>query len=236
MLIVEVFNEIYMNSVESNGIHGVDFIRHKGTGNIIKISEYIKLEGKEKKAYKIVKHLGIKQEIKKNIWLFCLFTSQKTTQLNDFIIYNTELTGNFHRYINYPIIVDNPTLCEYFIFHSDIQSFPDYCKNYIESSKNMYAATLDIFQNSFDAYIKTLYRANFNNPITIENRIFKYYKGKQDILMSYSNSKDFMRYIEITNEDLIGFIDKVFEGKNINGKDILKKSIKEVKYDNKILF
>jgi len=235
ILIEEGFNKIYMNSIESNGIHGVDFIKHKWTGNIIKISEYAKMGKAERKDYKIIKHLGIKQEIKENIWLFCLFTSQKTTELNNFIIYNTELTDNFHKYINYPIIVENSTLCEYFIFHSDIQNFPNYCKSYIELSGNKYNATLDIFKDSFDAYIKTLYRADFNNPITIENKILRYYKGEQDILMSYSNSTNSIRYMEITNQDLINFIYKVFEGKNINNEDILKKSIKEIRDNKKIL-
>jgi hypothetical protein len=67
ILIEEGFNKIYMNSIESNGIHGVDFIKHKWTGNIIKISEYAKMGKAERKDYKIIKHLGIKQEIKENI-------------------------------------------------------------------------------------------------------------------------------------------------------------------------
>jgi hypothetical protein len=61
ILIEEGFNKIYMNSIESNGIHGVDFIKHKWTGNIIKMGKA------ERKDYKIIKHLGIKQEIKENI-------------------------------------------------------------------------------------------------------------------------------------------------------------------------
>ena len=231
----ETINQIYMNSIQCNGIHGVDFIRHRIKGDIIKISHYLNLDNISKKEYMITKHLGIKQEIKENIWIFCLFTSQKTTELNNFIIYNTELTNSFHKYINYPIIVENSTLCEYFLFHDDIQNYPKYCKNYIMLSKDPYKAVLHIFGDSLEAYLKTLYKADFNKPITIENAIYKYYEGRQDILMNYSKSTNFMRYINISNENIIEFTYKIFKGKNIKGEDIIQKSIKEVKYNNKVL-
>ena len=164
-----------------------------------------------------------------------MFTSHKTTEINNFIIYNTELTNNFHKYINHPIIVENSSLCEYFLFHDNIQDYPNYCKNYITSSKDPHKAILNILGDSLEAYLKTLYRADFNNPITIENAIYKYYEGKQNILMDYSKSTNFMRYIGISNEDIIDFTYKVFDGKNIKGEGIIEKSIKEIKYNNKIL-
>ena len=235
ILVEDMFNQVYMNSIQSNGIHGVDFIRHRKKGDIIKILDYINLSEKGKKEYKINKHLGIKQELKENIWIFCLFTSHKTTELSDFIIYNTELTNNFHKYINHPIIVENSSLCEYFLFHDNIEHYPNYCKNYIISSKNPYEAVLKILGDSLEAYLKTLYGANFNEPITIENAIYKYYEGKQNILMNYSRSTNFMRYMSISNKDIIEFTYKIFEGKNIKDENIIQKSIKEIKYNNKVL-
>jgi len=235
ILAEDMFNQVYMNSIQSNGIHGVDFIRHRKKGDIIKILDYLNLDKRDKKEYIITKHLGIKQELKENIWIFCLFTSHKTTEINNFIIYNTELTNNFHKYINHPIIVENSSLCEYFLFHDNIQDYPNYCKNYITSSKDPHKAILNILGDSLEAYLKTLYRADFNNPITIENAIYKYYEGKQNILMNYSKSTNFMRYIGISNEDIIDFTYKVFDGKNIKGEGIIEKSIKEIKYNNKIL-
>jgi hypothetical protein len=63
----ETINQIYMNSIQCNGIHGVDFIRHRIKGDIIKISHYLNLDNISKKEYMITKHLCIKQEIKENI-------------------------------------------------------------------------------------------------------------------------------------------------------------------------
>jgi hypothetical protein len=122
-------------------------------------------------------------------------------------------------------------LCEYFLFHDSIEHYP----NYIISSKNPYEAVLNILGDSLEAYLKTLYGANFNEPITIENAIYKYYKGKQNILMNYSRSTNFMRYMSISNKDIIEFTYKIFEGKNIKDENIIQKSIKEIKYNNKVL-
>jgi beta-mannanase len=63
-LLEESLNQIYISSLECNGIHGVDFIRNKKKGNVIKIADYLKLDNAAKKEYKRIKHLGIKQEIK----------------------------------------------------------------------------------------------------------------------------------------------------------------------------
>jgi hypothetical protein len=101
-------------------------------------------------------------------------------------------------------------LCEYFLFHDNIEHYPNYCKNYIISSKNPYEAVLKILGDSLEAYLKTLYGANFNEPITIENAIYKYYEGKQNILMNYSRSTNFMRYMSISNKDIIEFDENLF--------------------------
>lgn len=235
-LIEEVFNQIYINSLECNGIHGVDFIRHKKSGNVIKIMDYLKLDNATKREYKRIKHLGIKQEIKKNVWILCLFTTSKVTQMNEFMVNNTILTNNFHQYINYPIIVENSTLCEYFIFHSDLTQFPEYCKNYITlSSKDMDTRMSEIMVDAIKGYKTTLYSADFQNPLSILDSLYKHYEGRQDIFMNYDRDTKHLRHLEITNDDLINFIDNVFEGKNIHGEDMLKKSINEIKSNNKIM-
>jgi hypothetical protein len=58
---------LYINSLNSNGIHGVHFIKNKYNGNIIKIKDFKALSQLEVRDYSIVKHLGIKQEIKEDI-------------------------------------------------------------------------------------------------------------------------------------------------------------------------
>jgi hypothetical protein len=53
--------------------------------------------------------------------------------------------------------------------------------------------------------------------------------------MNYDRSTKHLIHLKIKNDDIINFIDNVFEGKNIHGEDILKKSINEIKDINKII-
>jgi len=228
---------LYINSLNSNGIHGVHFIKNKYNGNIIKIKDFKTLPQLQIKDYSIIKHLGIKQEIKKDIWVFCLFTSKAFMQVGDVIIYNTELTNNLNKYVNYPIIVKNSVLCEYFIFYDNIESYPSYCKKYITSNKCLEENTMQLFNDSMDAYLKTLWRADFNNPITIQDEIYNYYKNKSLLfnnqeIMVYSNSVEYLHFLDITNTDLIKFIENVFKLKNIKGENIIEKSMYNTTYKN----
>lgn len=235
-LLEENFYQIYISSLECNGIHGIDFMRNKKNGNIVRIMDYLKLDTASKKEYKRIKHLGIKQEIKEDIWILCLFTSSKVTKMSQFMVYNTTLSDNFHQYINYPIIVHNSTLCEYFIFHNDLNEFPDYCKNYItSSSKNIDLRLLEIMMDAIKGYETTLNVADFREPLSIQDSLYKYYEGRQDIFMNYDRDTKHLKHLEIRNDDIMNFIDNVFEGKNIHGEDILKKSIDEIKSSNKII-
>ena len=228
---------LYINSLNSNGIHGVHFIKNKYNGNIIKIKDFKALSQLEVRDYSIVKHLGIKQEIKEDIWVFCLFTSKAFMQIGDMMIYNTEITNSLNKYINHPIIVKNSVLCEYFVFYDNIESYPSYCRKYITSNKNLEENTLQLFNESMDAYLRTLWGANFNNPITIQDQIYNYYKNESSLfnnkeIMKYSNSVEYLHFLDITNTDLIKFVENVFKFKNIKGENIIEKSMYNTTYKN----
>ncbi len=116
LFMLENFEQIYINSLNFNGIHNFTFIKNIKSSKIIKITDFIKIPLEEWKNYQFINHIGIKQEIKNNIWMVSLFTSQKFFELDGIIYNNLELTENIHKYINHPIIVDNNTFCEFFLF------------------------------------------------------------------------------------------------------------------------
>jgi hypothetical protein len=93
----------------------------------------------------------------------------------------------------------------------------------------------EIMIDAIKGYKTTLYSADFQNPLSILDSLYKHYEGKQDIFMNYDRDTKHLRHLEITNDDLINFIDNVFEGKNIHGEDMIKKSISEIKSNNKIM-
>jgi hypothetical protein len=99
----------------------------------------------------------------------------------------------------------------------------------------MDARLSEVMLDAIEGYKKTLYVADFQNPLSILDGLYKYYAGKQDIFMNYDRDAKHLIHLEITNDDIINFIDNVFEGKNIHGESMLKKSINEIKSNNNIL-
>jgi hypothetical protein len=227
--IIQNFEEIYTNSINLNGIHGVDFYRNLKTREIIKIKDYLNLDNSDKKYYKKFNHLGVKQKIKDDVWIFCMFTSQAFIEMNTIKILNMELTDNIHKYVNKPIIVNNTTLCEYFIFHNNIEKYPKYCKEYIFSSKDVYANLIEIQEDSIKGYKLSLYAYDFNNPITLEEWIHECFKNKNNFLvkkeLKYGTDPEYLRLIELTNTDIFIFINQILDNKNIYGENLINSEI-----------
>jgi len=103
------------------------------------------------------------------------------------------------------------------------------------SPKGIDIRMLEIVNDAVEGYKTTLRVADFDDPLSIQDRLYKYYEGRQDIFMNYDRSTKHLIHLKIKNDDIINFIDNVFEGKNIHGEDILKKSINEIKDINKII-
>lgn len=228
LLQITDWGELYINSINCNGIHGVDFYKNIKTNEIIKILDYIKLDKIAKKDYKVFKHIGIKQEIKDDVWTFCLFTSKKVMYMNSLMFMNLELTSNIHQYINYPLIVNNKTLCEYFIFHDNLNEFPKYCIKSIDVSNNIeiiFKNTLELYIDSIHGYRKALFGYNFNNPNVILDSIYKQYINKNNFLienkLQYGKDVEYLRYLGLTNTDIINFVNNILENKNIHGVNII---------------
>ena len=123
------------------------------------------------------------------------------------------------------------------ISYDSIDNYPSYCKKYITSNKNIEGNTLQLFNESMKAYVDTLWAANFNNPITIQDKIYNYSQNKKLIfnnqeIMLYSDSVEYLHFLNITNSDLIRFIDNVFKFKNIKGENIIERSMYNTTYKN----
>lgn len=221
-----LLEETYINSLNCNGIHGVKFIRDIKLNKIIKWYDYNLMTPYEKKYCKIFTHLGIKHQIKDDIWALTLATSQTITEINNFKFFNMQLSNNVHRYINPPIIGNNSIISEYFVFENSISSYPKYCTDLLVAGNEVEILN-KIHEDMLEAYKKSLWKYNFNNTIIVQDWIFNSYKIKLDLIrdenLIYENSKDYLKFKEITNTDIIIFIENVFENKNIKGEKFIKK-------------
>ena len=229
LFMIENFEQIYINSLNFNGIHNFTFIKNIKSSKIIKITDFIKIPLEEWKSYQFINHIGIKQEIKNNIWMVSLFTSQKFFELDGIIYNNLELTENIHKYINHPIIVDNNTFCEFFFISDSFNTLPKYCKDLIINLNNE-SIIIKIHEDCLTGYKKMLFNYNFNKPMVLYDKAFKFLKNKSIISwdqvtnnLVFEESKEFMNYLGITKNDIDLFIKCIFENTNIKGENLIKK-------------
>ncbi len=228
--IYEILNldEVYMNTLKSNGIHAISFVKNRNTYEIVKWEFYNSLNTYEKRNYKIFTHLGLKHEIKDDLWCMSMTTSQRIIEINSISIQNIELTNNFHKFMNQPIIAHNSILSQYFKFDENIYSYPEYCKQYIKIG-NMVENTLEIQKDLIKGYNLSLYKANFNEPYIMSDYIFNYYKlntpfySDNNEVLKYQKSEDYLNFRGISPSNLIQFTENALNGKNVKGEDLIKK-------------
>ena len=225
---LENFEQIYVNSLKFNGIHNFTFISHIKSGKILRIVDFLALSSEQWKDYRFISHLGIKQEIKNDIWMVSLFTSSKIFQLDNIIYNNIELTDNIHKYISHSVIVNNNTFCQFFLISDSFNTLPNYCKNLI-STVNHESIIMKIYEDCLTGYKKMLFTYNFNNPTVICDTTFKFLKNKSIISydevtynLEFENSKEFIDYLGLTKHDIELFIKAIFNNTNIKGENLIK--------------
>lgn len=158
-------------------------------------------------------------------------TSSKITQINQFTMYNIELSNNLFRYINRPIFINNSTFSEYIIINDNFNNYPQYVKKEVYSHVNMQEG-LNILANYMkEAYLKSLYACNFNDPCVLYDIQYQYYKlEKMDPIpkLKYRIDIEYLRQRNIANKDIIDLVENMLKGKNIDGENLFK--INHIKY------
>ncbi len=119
----------YTQVLETNVPHSFDFFTLNG--KLIKYTDYYLLNQNKYKNIKRFRHVGVKQKLTEDLWIFSLFASQNYTMLYDNIIMkNIQLSQNMHKNVNPAIIISNKTFSEYFVVSNNLGDLLLYAKEH----------------------------------------------------------------------------------------------------------
>ena len=158
--ILLLIGEQYLLSYNSNGVHVFKMYFHKN--KMIKYHQYLSLQNKLSEDLYILSHVGMRQQLTQNFWLFTLFTSKSTTMLNDNVVMNNiQLYNNIHKFVNPIIIISNSNFSDYVTISNLLSDFPKY-----QSIKQWDALNQSkmIIEHSVKGFKLSVEQSNFNTP------------------------------------------------------------------------
>lgn len=221
-------NQEFQISYNANGVHAFKFYTYKG--KIITFSDYSIFKKYEPLKCSSYIHVGVKQQLTNDLWIFALFTSNTSTFLNELItMQNIYLNNNnMHYYVNQALITSNEILSSYYTVSNNIYHFPNYCNKINTDHKKL-------ILDSVEGYKEAILASDFNRPISVIDTILEQYLDinarasvkftKPNAILTYSQKVEYLRFWGLKSSDIIDFTNNFEKNKNIHNQSFYKSDL-----------
>ena len=169
---------MFKQSFESNGVHTFKFYTCRdnfGKKWLIKYSDFLKYSQSQNNfRFSQISHVGFKQQLLKDFWIFSLFTSKASSENGFQIIENIALQDNMFSYVNPSMIVSNEIFSQYYTISDNLIHFPKFTKeNFDLSKKNeLNECILQIMKDSISGYKEAVISAQLTDPYVIVDTLW----------------------------------------------------------------